>query len=163
MTLNPEHGIAAFTDGSAYNKDGSGGWAWVAVDAFGGIDSDSGCASQTTNNQMELQAVGRAVHDIQYDLEENQGIDPQTVDLLVYSDSEYVVLGLNDKTRKRSKNRDYWKAAEQYIGNYNSVTFEHIRGHAGHKYNELADKLAGEARKKGKESRSNADRDNTEG
>lgn len=157
MALNPEHGIAVFTDGSAWNKDGSGGWAWVAIDAFDGIDSESGSSSQTTNNQMELLAVGRAIHDIQYDLEEDQGIDPQTVDLLVYSDSEYVVLGLQDKTRRRNKNQDYWKGAEQYIGNYRSVTFEHVKGHAGHEYNELADKLAGEARKEGQKTRSEVD------
>lgn len=145
--LNTEHGIAVFTDGSATTKDKHGGWAWVAVDAFDGINYTSGFCRHVTNNQMELHAVGRAIHDIQYDLEEYQNIDPLTVDLLVYSDSEYVVLGLNDKTRKRNTNHDYWKAAEQYIGNYRSVTFEHVRGHAGHEFNELADKLAGEARR----------------
>lgn len=145
--LNPEHGIAVFTDGSATTSDKHGGWAWVAIDAFDGINYESGFCRHVTNNQMELSAVGYAIYAIQYDLEEHHGIDSQTVDLLVYSDSEYVVLGLNDKTRKRNKNLDYWKATEQYIGNYRSVTFEHVKGHAGHEFNELADQMAGEARK----------------
>ena len=145
MNLNPEHGIAVFTDGSAYSKDGSGGWAWVAIDAFGGTDSDSGSTSQTTNNQMELYAVSRALDTLDGDY------GPQSI--LVYSDSEYVVLGASDKTRKRNKNKLWWQALDQYIARHELVVFEHIRGHQGHKYNELADRLAGEARKKGKESR----------
>lgn len=152
--LNPEHGIAVFTDGSATTSDKHGGWAWVAIDAFDGINYDSGFCRYVTNNQMELYAIGRAIGSIQYDLEEC-GIDPSTIDLLVYSDSEYAVLGLNNKSRKRNKNRDYWQATEQYIGNYQSVTFEHVKGHAGHEFNELADKLAGEARR-------NEDKDDSE-
>lgn len=145
--LNPEHGIAVFTDGSATTSDKHGGWAWVAIDAFEGVNYESGFERYVTNNQMELSAVGYAIYSIQYDLEEHHGIDPQTIDLLVYSDSEYVVLGLNDKSRKRNKNLNYWKYAEQYIDNYRSVTIEHIKGHAGHEWNELADVFAGEARK----------------
>lgn len=149
--LNPEHGIAVFTDGSATTSDRDGGWAWVAVDAFDGVNYESGFVPQVTNNQMELYAVASAVRNIQYWLDEDCGIDSQTIDLLVYSDSKYVVLGWNDKSRKRNKNLEYWQAAEQYRGNYSSVTMEHIRGHNGNEFNELADKLAGEARKsKGK-------------
>jgi ribonuclease HI len=145
--LNPEHGIAVFTDGSATTSDKHGGWAWVAIDAFDGIHYESGFCRCVTNNQMELHAIGQAIHSLQYYLEEEGGYDPQQYDLLVYSDSEYAVLGLKDKTRKRNKNTDYWKGAEQYIGNWRSVTFEHVKGHNGSKYNELADKMAGEARK----------------
>lgn len=145
--LNPEHGIAVFTDGSATTADKHGGWSWVAIDAFDGVNYESGFCRHVTNNQMELYAVSRAVEGIQYDLDEHHGVDPKTIDLLVYSDSQYVVLGLNDKSRKRKKNLNYWKDAEQYIGNYNSVTFQHVKGHAGHKWNELADVMAGEARK----------------
>lgn len=144
--LNPEYGIAVFTDGSATTADKHGGWAWVAVDAFDGLHYESGFIRNVTNNQMELYAVGMAIYNIQYDLEE-QGHDPQTLDLLVYSDSEYVVLGWNDKTRKRNKNQDYWRGTEQHQGSWGSITMEHVRGHDGHEFNELADVLAGEARR----------------
>lgn len=144
--LNPAEGIAVFTDGSAYAKDKTGGWSWVAIDAYDGIWWESAGCREVTISQMELMAIGSAIHDIQYDLE-MEGHDPQQCDLLVYSDSEYAVLGLNDKTRRRNKNLDYWKVAENFIGNWNSVTFEHVKGHAGYEYNELADKLAGSARK----------------
>lgn len=154
--LNPEHGIAVFTDGSATTSDKHGGWAWVAIDAFDGINYESGFCRHVTNNQMELFAIGSAISTIQGWLEEYQEIDPQTIDLLVYSDSEYAVLGLKDKSRKRNKNHDYWRVAEQYIGNYRSVTFEHVKGHNGNEFNELADKLAGEARR-------NEDKDDSEG
>lgn len=144
--LNPTEGIAVFTDGSAYTKDRSGGWSWVAIDAYDGIWWEAEGVRESTISQMELNAIGRAIHDIQCDLEEN-GYNPQECDLLVYSDSEYAIKGLNDKTRKRNVNLNDWKHAEQYIGNWRSVTFEHVKGHNGHEYNELADKLAGEARK----------------
>lgn len=144
--LNPDEGIAVFTDGSAYHGDRTGGWSWVAIDAYDGIWWESEGCREVTISQMELAAIGNAIHDVQYDLEMN-GYDPQKCDLLVYSDSEYAVKGLNDKTRNRNKNLDYWKIAENFIGNWNSVTFEHVKGHAGHEFNELADKLAGAARK----------------
>lgn len=141
MALNPEHGIAVFTDGSAHTKDRSGGWAWVAIDAFDGIESDSGYVTQTTIGQMELCAVGKAL----VSLDSKYG--PQ--DVLVYSDSEYVVLGFNDPKRKRNKNRDWWDGVVQGASYHKSVTMEHVRGHRGHNFNELADELAGKARKNG--------------
>lgn len=144
--LNPEGGIAVFTDGSAYTKDRSGGWSWVAIDAFDGITWESDGCMNVTISQMELHAIGRAIYDIQYDLDED-GYDPQKYDLLVYSDSEYAIKGLQDKTRKRNVNHNDWKFAEQHIGNWCSVTFEHVKGHAGHEFNELADELAGTARR----------------
>lgn len=144
--LNPTEGIAVFTDGSAYAKDKTGGWSWVAIDAFDGIWWEAEGCRQVTISQMELHAIGRAIEDLSTDLEEN-GFDSAQYGLLVYSDSEYAVKGLNDKTRKRNKNLDWWKSTENFLGNWNSVTFEHVKGHAGHEYNELADKLAGAARK----------------
>lgn len=144
--LNPEHGIAVFTDGSCWTKDRGGGWAWVALDAFDGINYECGYYSDTTISQMELEAVGQAIHCVSYDLEE-EGYNTQEIDLLVYSDSEYVVLGWNDKSRKRNKNQEWWYSAEMYRGNWRSVTLEHCKGHVGNEFNELADKLAGEARK----------------
>jgi ribonuclease HI len=140
--LDPEHGIAVFCDGSADNGgDRSGGWAWVAVDGFGTVESNSGWATDTTNNKMELRAVERAL----YELDEIYGRQ----DVLVFSDSQYVVLGCTDKNRKRNVNKEEWAELDKAHRYHCHVDFEHVKGHDGDKYNELADELAGKARKKG--------------
>ncbi len=153
MNLNPKHGIAVFTDGSAHAKDRSGGWAWIAIDAFDGIQTDSGYRSDTTIGQMELEAVAQALNTL---AEEYQA---QTV--LVHCDSEYVVLGCKDRTRKRNKNHKWWKRVDTGINRHHYVEFEHIYGHRGHEFNEKADELAGLARKKGKLSEHNTEGSST--
>src|SRR6476469_800048 len=102
LNLNPEQGIAIFTDGSCWTKDRIGGWAYVAIDAFDGVDFDYGYTKDTTISQMELYAITRGLHAVVDDYGEQ--------DVLVYSDSEYAVLGFNDKARKRNKNQDWWLA-----------------------------------------------------
>ena len=139
MPLNPSQGIALFTDGSSYNKDKTGGWAFIAVDAFDNEEGFAGAATHTTNNRMEMQAVieGLAM------LALNFG----AIDVLVCSDSEYVVLGATHPSRARRKNVDLWGKLDSSIRRHNYVEFMHVRGHDGNHYHEMADELAGKARK----------------
>ena len=141
-TLNPDQGIAIFTDGSCWTGDRIGGWAWVAVDAYNGCDWDSGYWWDTTISQMELCAVSSAMAEM-----DNRYGDQ---DLLIFSDSEYVVLGYNQReTRRRNTNHDFWSMVFCEASHHRSVTLEHVRGHDGTEGNELADQLAGKARKEG--------------
>ena len=139
MGLDPKEGIAVFTDGSSWTGDKIGGWAYVAIDAF---DSDpltrSGAERNTTISRMELCAVCRALHDVFLMLGES--------DVLVYSDSQYVVLGASDRTRKRKVNQDLWNDLDRWVDRHHSVEFIHVHGHRDSLYNCMADKLAGEAR-----------------
>lgn len=130
-----------FTDGSAYHGDRSGGWAWVAIDAHGNECHDSGPASDTTISQMELEAPKDALRWLWH----NYG----ACVVAVYADSEYVVLGCNDPTRKRLKNQDFWERLDFAIALHERVEFIHVKGHSTSKYNGLADELAGKARKAG--------------
>lgn len=139
MNLDPSQGIAVFTDGSSYYKDRSGGWAYVALDAFNGLHTAAGGESDVTNNQMELQAVIEALTELYAEF--------GACDVLVQSDSEYVVLGCQDQTRKRNKNQEYWKWLDKAIEKHQHVEFEHVYGHADNMYNEMADQLAGKARR----------------
>jgi ribonuclease HI len=113
MNLDPSLGVAVFTDGSASNRDKSGGWGYVALDAFEGIYTSSGYRAGTTISRMELAAPTYA---LEY-LNEVYG----ACDVLVYSDSEYVVLGVNDRTRKRSANKDWWVSLDLAIEKHNEV------------------------------------------
>lgn len=139
MNLDATDGIAVFTDGSAYYKDRSGGWGWVALDAYEGIHTASGRADDVTINQMELYAPMHALT-ILYN-------EVGACDILVYSDSEYVVLGCQNRDRKRNKNKAWWWELDEAIDLHNYVQFEHVRGHNDNLYNEMADDLAGKARK----------------
>ncbi len=73
----------------------------------------------------------------------------------MYSDSEYVVLGITNKKRIRKRNLDWWGDLEDAIALHEHVEFVHVKGHAGNRYNALADKLAGQARREGNAVRAN--------
>lgn len=139
--LDNRDGLVVFTDGSAWTKDRSGGWAWVAIDHRDFLFSKHGWASDTTISRMELTAAIEALTHI--------GTTCGPSDILVYSDSEYVVLGCQNRSRARNKNVDLWDALDDAIDLHDEVQWMHVRGHADDPLNNLADKLAGEARKKG--------------
>jgi ribonuclease HI len=139
--LDPSKGVAIFTDGSAYYKDRSGGWAYVLLDAFGASEVGSGHASDTTISRMELMAAIEGLEQVH----EQHG----PCDVLLYSDSKHVILGLVDKNRARNKNKDLWFDLESAIDRHPYVEPNWIRGHADSHWNHLADELAGNARKEG--------------
>ena len=136
--LNPEKGIALFTDGSCWTGDRIGGWAFVAIDAFGNEVDNSGSETDTTISRMELMAVATGLEEIFLFL--------GPCEILVFSDSEYVVKGAIDKRRARNKNNDLWDWLDHWEGRHEEVVFEHVRGHQDSYYNDLADRLAGNAR-----------------
>lgn len=137
--LDPSGGIGLYTDGSSWQKDKSGGWAWIAIDASGDeAPPEFGGASDTTNNRMEMTAWIRGLEAI------FKALGPSTI--IVFSDSEYVGLGAMDRTRKRKVNVDLWIELDTAIDKHLYVEFRHVKGHAGNEYNEVVDTLAGEAR-----------------
>jgi ribonuclease HI len=143
--LNPANGIAVFTDGSCSYTDKSGGWAWVALDAHGGKEASSGFCWDATTNRMELLAPIMALNTLADEI--------GSCELIVFSDSEYVVLGNQYPERKRKKNIDLWHDLEEAKRRHSHVEWEHVYGHTGHMLNEEADQLAGLARRLGKDGR----------
>jgi ribonuclease HI len=151
MALDPSQGIALYTDGSAYLKDKSGGWAYVALDAFDGEQRSYGAASDATNNTMEMTAVINGLCDLR--------VEYGPLDVLVISDSEYVIKGATEwlagwerrgwrnSAGEAVKNKALWITLASSIDLHNSVEFQHVKGHAGDHYNEIVDDLAGRARK----------------
>ena len=61
----------------------------------------------------------------------------------VFSDSTYVVSTVN-KGWKRKKNQDLWERFDKIAADFR-VSFEWIKGHAGHPENERCDRLAVQA------------------
>jgi ribonuclease HI len=92
----------------------------------------SGGEAHTTNNRMEIQAV-------------IAGLDALTHPsrLTIWSDSQYVIYTMT-RGWKRKKNHDLWEALDKALAPH-QVTWQYVRGHAGHEYNERCDALARQA------------------
>ncbi|MBO5790192.1 MAG: ribonuclease HI, partial [Clostridia bacterium] len=99
-----------------------------------------GADPSTTNNRMELTAVISALSALK-----------EPCEVTVVSDSKYVVEAMiegwaeswertNWKNGK-AKNPDLWQKLLQ-LCRIHKVSFEWVRGHVGHPYNERCDKLA---------------------
>ncbi len=138
--MNPEKGIAVFTDGSAWTGDRIGGWAFLALDAFGNVMQESDGERDTTISRMELQGAIAALMSI--------GLACGSCDILVYSDSQYVVFGATDRSRKRNHNNDLWDLLDELVDSHNYVEFIHVKGHADSEYNNRVDGMAGDARRR---------------
>lgn len=134
--------VRIYTDGSILkNPGGAGGWAMVATKGMAVVEVKSGGVPISTNNRMELWAVREA-------LAWATSAEPGTE---IITDSQYVQKGLTEyltdwKARDwhKVKNRDLWEQLDiLYVPGVMSVSW--IKGHAGHRFNELADELAGVA------------------
>jgi|TARA_B110001450_G_scaffold212781_1_gene204922 ribonuclease HI len=136
--------IKIYTDGSCLNNPGNGGWA--AIIYFNNeVKKISGSVKDTTNNKMELMAPIKALQTI----EEKQPIE-------IYTDSQYVRLGITDWVHKWIKNnwltskKEPVKNKELWIQLYDlnkshAIKWIWIKAHAGNILNEEVDLLAKQA------------------
>jgi len=141
----------AFTDGACSGNPGPGGWG-VLLQAKEGETvlkerTLFGGAAETTNNRMELMAAIEALNAL-----------GRATAITVVTDSAYVKGGITEWLRnwKRRgwktasngavKNEDLWRALDEAAARHD-VTWEWVKGHAGHPENERADELAREGMK----------------
>lgn len=134
--------ITAAVDGSALGNPGPAGWAWVVSEDCW----DSGGWDHGTNNLGELTAVLQL-------LRATAAAGLAGEPLHVLADSQYAINTVT-KWRHGWKKRGWQKADKKPIKNLEvvkaldeamqgrTVTFEWVRGHAGHPMNERADDLA---------------------
>jgi ribonuclease HI len=133
--------INIYTDGSAKGNPGKGGFGVVLIAGKQYKEISQGFR-HTTNNRMELLAVIVG-------LEHLKNINSE---VQVYSDSKYVVDSIEKKWVfqwekkhfKGKKNTDLWKRF-LVIYKKHKVSFNWVKGHAGHPQNERCDYLAVEA------------------
>jgi ribonuclease HI len=135
-------------DGAVSGNPGPGGWAVVLVKGPHRREL-SGGEPDTTNNRMELRAVIEGLNALK-----------RPCRVRVQSDSAYVVNahrqgwlrnwqrnGWRTAAKKPVENQDLWQelmAAEEP----HEITWELVKGHAGHELNERADVLAVLARER---------------
>lgn len=136
--------VTVYTDGGCRGNPGLGGWGAVLI--YGEhLKQLKGSEPDTTNNRMELLAAIEGLRALNRSLAVN-----------LYTDSKYVKQGITQwiinwkkngwKTaaRKPVKNQDLWQALDEQMQRHD-VSWHWVKGHAGDKYNEMADDLANQA------------------
>ena len=152
--------IRIFTDGSALENPGPGGWAAI-MEVKGKRASQSKGYKHTTNNRMELMGAAETL-DFLVNLQADGKID-DVEKVIVVTDSEYLVSAMTRGWAKRwrknqwvkqdgdkAKNTDLWKRILHAGDRLKKVEFRWVRGHsrfteAFSTENEVCDKLAKEA------------------
>jgi ribonuclease HI len=138
--------LFAYTDGACSGNPGPGGWGALlqAKDGETVLKERelNGGEADTTNNRMELLAAISAL----------EALDRPSR-ITVVTDSAYVKGGITawlhgwkrngwkTTTRKPVKNEDLWRRLDEAAARH-EVTWEWVKGHAGHPENERADELA---------------------
>jgi len=138
----------AYTDGACSGNPGPGGWGVLLQAKDGGavVKERTLCGGEavTTNNRMELLAAINALETL-----------GRATAITVVTDSQYVKNGVTGwihgwkrngwrtAAKKPVKNVDLWQRLDEAQKRH-QVTWEWVKGHAGHPENERADELARE-------------------
>ncbi len=133
--------VEIFTDGACRGNPGPGGWGVLL--RYRGTERELyGGEPETTNNRMELRAAIEGLKALR---------EPCAV--VLTTDSAYVRNGITSwlanwkqrdwKTadRKPVKNVDLWRALDEQNQRHR-VEWHWVKGHSGHRENEIADSLA---------------------
>ena len=136
-----------WADGACQPNPGIGGWSYLITSDDGTI-GDYGCVPQSTNNRMELTGLWEG---LQY----FRKISKEDDRLIIELDSKYVLDGMESwslnwvkqgwkkKNGKPVLNDDLWKRIRTLLDEIGPrVEYKHIRGHTGHRQNEICDQLA---------------------
>ena len=138
--------LFAYTDGACSGTPGPGGWGTLlqAKDGDTVVKERElkGGEAETTNNRMELMAAIMALETLE-----------RPSQITVVTDSAYVKNGITGwlhgwkrngwktSTKKPVKNVELWQRLDEAAQRHD-VTWEWVKGHAGHPENERADELA---------------------
>ena len=144
--------VQIFSDGACSGNPGPGGWGTIL--RFGEHEKEmSGGEKETTNNRMELTAVIKGLEALK---------EPCEVEY--FTDSKYIIdsvtkgwavkwknNGWIKPDKKPALNPDLWERLLSLLKIHN-VTFNWVKGHAGHPENERCDRLAVAASQEAKRS-----------
>lgn len=146
--------VEIFTDGACKGNPGPGGWG--ALLRYGKVEKSLyGGEAETTNNRMELTAAIRALQALK-----------QPCEVVLTTDSQYVRKGITEwlprwklnqwrtADKKPVKNQDLWQQLDECTARH-KVQWHWIKGHSGHRENEIADQLANQGISEAKHHASN--------
>ncbi|MRJ02723.1 MAG: ribonuclease HI [Epsilonproteobacteria bacterium] len=139
--------VQLFSDGSSLGNPGPGGYCTIL--RYGKHEKIlKGSDPHTTNNRMELVGVIEGLKALK-----------EPCQVTIYSDSSYVVKGIEEwlprwrsKAFKGVKNPDLWREFLE-VSSPHRIEACWVKGHSGHRENELCDKIAREMAERAKGSR----------
>lgn len=133
--------VEIFTDGACKGNPGPGGWG--ALLRYGSVEKSLfGGEQETTNNRMELMAAIEGLRALN---------EPCAVKIT--TDSQYVRKGITEwmanwkrngwrtAAKEPVKNADLWQQLDA-LNQKHQVSWAWVKGHSGHRENEIADTLA---------------------
>lgn len=136
--------VEIFTDGACRGNPGPGGWG--ALLRFGAVEKSLyGGEKLTTNNRMELMAAIEGLTALK-----------EPCHVVITTDSQYVRKGITEwligwkrngwRTAAKApvKNADLWQQLDA-LNQQHKVEWRWVKGHSGHRENEIADSLANRA------------------
>lgn len=152
QVLQPDKSTQAivFTDGACLGNPGPGGYA--ALILIGDTEQViTGHDPATTNNRMEMTAAIKALESL-----------PAGINATIHSDSQLLIKGMNEwltgwkakgwrnASRQPVANRDLWEELDR-LASDRLITWQWVKGHAGHEHNERVDGLANAGAKRASE------------
>ena len=136
--------VEIFTDGACRGNPGPGGWA--ALLRKGDTEKMiSGAQESSTNNQMELMAAIQGLEQLK-----------KPVRVTLTTDSQYVRQGITQwiagwkrngwmtSQKKPVKNKELWQRLDAAVAEH-QVEWLWVKGHSGHRENEMVDQAANDA------------------
>lgn len=137
--------VEIFTDGACRGNPGPGGWA--ALLRKGDTEKMiSGAQETSTNNQMELMAAIQGLEQLK----------KKPVRVTLTTDSQYVRQGITQwiagwkrngwmtSQKKPVKNKELWQRLDAVVAEH-QVEWLWVKGHSGHRENEMVDQAANDA------------------
>ena len=133
--------VEIFTDGACRGNPGPGGWA-ALLRHNEEEKMISGAVGQSTNNRMELTAAIEGLEQLK-----------RSMEVILTTDSQYVKDGITKwiqgwkkkgwitSQRKPVKNVDLWKRLDEAVATHR-VEWKWVKGHSGHRENEMVDQAA---------------------
>ena len=139
--------VKIYTDGSCLGNPWPWGWCWLLIFEDNGKILKRKVISwwekSTTNNQMELTALIKALEELKNN----------NYPVVIYTDSKYVLDWItkwvknwkknNRKTSQKEdvKNKDLWQKLDNLIKNFD-VEINWVKAHANDELNNYVDKIA---------------------
>lgn len=136
--------VTIFTDGASKGNPGPGGWGAIVADE-NMVTELGGREEHTTNNRMELTGALEALTHVSH----------KDADILLYTDSRYVINGITKwvkgwerngwvtKEKKDVLNKDLWEALVEAVrARSGNISWEYVGGHVGIAGNERVDEIA---------------------
>ena len=134
--------VTLYTDGACSGNPGPGGWGAI-LECDGRREELSGGEASTTNNRMELTAVIEGLSALKYGCA-----------VTLVSDSKYVIdaitkgwvyswkaKGWRKADKSPALNVDLWERLLPQLARH-EMTYNWVKGHAGHPQNERCDEMA---------------------